>query len=460
MAQTSVRIPPQNLDAERALLGAIMLRPNAMYEIADAVTPQSFYAAKHGMIFDAMLSLFQKGEPIDVITLSNKLKDNKQLETIGGTAYLSELVSAAPVASNAAFYADTVKDKSTRRNLIDAASEIGEMGYDEEETVDTVVDEAQQKIFQIANSSSTNKVVTMKDAVSDAFERLDKLKEHTGALRGVPTGFPALDDMLSGFQNSDLIILAARPSMGKTTLALDIARQSAIKHKIPVAIFSLEMSSQQLADRMLAAEAKVHAWRLRTGKISQDDEFDRIRDAIGTLSEAPIFIDDRAHTTIVQMRATARRLKSEKNLGLIIIDYLQLITPSGTHKSDSLVQQVTEISRALKGLAREVDVPVLALSQLSRAVEQRRDRPRLSDLRDSGSIEQDADVVIFIHREDKMTGSTDRPNIADIMVEKHRNGPVGKVELFFDGEKTTFLPIEKSNFADFAPAAPTNDDAW
>lgn len=457
-----LRLPPQNLDAERALLGAIMLRPNAMYEIADSITPDMFYASKHAHIFDAMLTLFSKGEPIDLVTLTNKLRETKLLESSGGAAYITELVNAAPVASNVAYYADTVKEKSTRRNLIQAAEEIGELGYHEEEEVDEVVDEAQQKIYQIANKSSLNKVTSMKEAVSDAFERLDKLKEHKDGIRGVPTGYPALDDMLSGFQKSDLIILAARPSMGKTTLALDFARQTAIKHKTAVAIFSLEMSSQQLADRMLSAEAKVNAWRLRTGKISQDDEFDRIREAISSLSDAPIYIDDRAHTTVLQMRATARRLKTEKNLGLIIIDYLQLITPSGSHKSDNLVQQVTEISRALKGLAREINVPVIALSQLSRAVEQRRDRPRLSDLRDSGSIEQDADVVMFIHRDDKMNENSDRPNIADILIEKHRNGPVGGIELYFDLEKSTFLSIEKNSFSDFSAQKPASaeDDSW
>ncbi|MFM2414537.1 MAG: hypothetical protein RI911_230 [Candidatus Parcubacteria bacterium] len=460
---TSVRVPPQNLDAERALLGAIMLKPTAMYDIADSISAESFYAAKHGFIFEAMQGLFAKGEPIDLVTLSGKLKEQKKLDMIGGSVFLSELVSAAPAAGNVIYYADIVKEKFTRRSLIDAAGRIGEIGYQEELEVDDVVDEAQQEIFRIANTSSTSTVVSMKEAVQDAFERLDKLKEHSGGLRGVPTGFTALDNMLSGLQKSDLIILAARPSVGKTTLALDIARQSAVKHGTPVALFSLEMSSQQLTDRMLAAEAKVNAWKLRTGRITQDEEFDAIRDAIGRLAEAPIYIDDRAHTTILQMRSSARRLKAEKNLGLIIIDYLQLITPSGTHKSDSLVQQVTEISRALKGIAREIDVPVLALSQLSRAVEQRGGTPRLSDLRDSGSIEQDADVVIFIHREDKGKDESERTNIAEILVEKHRNGPVGKVELFFNGDKSTFENLEKSNFSDFAPqrTAPTQtDDNW
>jgi replicative DNA helicase len=462
-----IRLPPQNVDAEKALLGSILLKANAMYDIADSVTPEHFYAAKHGMIFGAMMGLFEKGEPIDIVTLSSKLKEIKKLETVGGTAYLSDLAAAAPVAANVTYYADTVKDKSTRRRLIAAAGDIGELGYQEDRDTEEVVDEAQQAIFHIANSGTATNIVTMHDAVKDAFERLDALKTQGEGLRGVTTGYSALDNLLSGFMPSDLIILAARPSVGKTTLALDFARHAAIKGGAGVALFSLEMSSQQLADRMLSAEAKVNAWKLRTGKITSDDDFDKIRDAIGVLSQAPIYIDDRAHTTVLQIRATARRLKAEKNLGLIIIDYLQLITPSGSHKSDNIVQQVTEISRALKGIAREINVPVIALSQLSRAVEQRGGRPRLSDLRDSGSIEQDADVVMFIHREDKNDKESERPNIADILVEKHRNGPVGAIELYFDGEKSTFLSIEKSSFtgtsSNVSPSsAPTaaDDDSW
>jgi replicative DNA helicase len=274
-------------------------------------------------------------------------------------------------------------------------------------------------------------------------------------MRGIPTGFAALDSMLSGLQRSDLIILAARPSIGKTTLALDIARQSAIKHATPVGFFSLEMSSQQLVDRMLAAQAGVNSWRLRTGKISKDDEYERLQRGISELSDAPIFIDDHSSNTVLSMRSTARRMKMEKGLGLIVIDYLQLITPSSSGGNVSTVQQVTEISRALKGMARELDVPVLALSQLSRAVEQRGGRPRLSDLRDSGSIEQDADVVMFIHREDMVgnRASNEKTNVAEILIEKHRNGPVGKVDLLFDEEKTTFIPVEKSDFGDFTPEA-------
>ncbi|KKW19448.1 MAG: Replicative DNA helicase DnaC [Parcubacteria group bacterium GW2011_GWA2_51_10] len=280
-----------------------------------------------------------------------------------------------------------------------------------------------------------------------------------GEIRGVPTGFSQLDNLLAGLQKSDLILLAARPSVGKTALALDIARQTAIKHGTSVGIFSLEMSSQQLVDRMLAAQAGVNSWRLRTGKISKDEEYERLHNGMAALSEAPIYIDDRPSSTVLSMRSVARRLKMEKGLGLIIVDYLQLITPLHSRGGDSMVQQVTEISRSLKAMARELDVPVMALSQLSRAIESRRGKPRLSDLRDSGSLEQDADVVMFIHRDDKMNENSDRPGIAEIMVEKHRNGPIGKVDLRFDEEKTTFLSIEKSEFGDFTPETQMEDTA-
>jgi replicative DNA helicase len=290
----------------------------------------------------------------------------------------------------------------------------------------------------------------IKEELAEAWERLEHLQKHENVLRGVPTGFRELDNLLAGLQKSDLILLAARPSMGKTALALDIARQTATKYGTAVGIFSLEMSSQQLVDRMLAAQAGVNAWRLRTGRIKSEDEFARLQEAMGSLAEAPIYIDDKPSSTVLSMRSVARRLKMEKDLKLIIIDYLQLISPTHARATDSMVQQVTEISRALKAMARELDVPVLALSQLSRAVETRRGRPRLSDLRDSGSLEQDSDVVMFIHRDDKMNDTSDRPGIAEILIEKHRNGPTGKIELRFDEERTTFLSIEKSDFGDLA----------
>jgi len=447
----TVRVPPQDTDMERALLGALMLSQSAMYEIADIVGTDSFYAGKHRTIFDAMLGLHAKSEPIDVVTLAGKLKERKQLNDVGGSSYLSELVNASASPGSARHYAQVVQGKFILRSLIEAAGKIGELGYEEDRDIEVVLDEAQAAVFAVTQSPTLQSFTAIKDELGEAWDRLEKLQKHDGSMRGVPTGFPALDNMLSGFQKSDLIILAARPSIGKTSLALDIARQTATRHKVPVGIFSLEMSSQQLVDRMLAAQAGVNSWKLRTGKIRDPHDFERLQDGMSALAEAPIYIDDKPGATVLTMRSVARRLKMEKDLGLIIIDYLQLITPTSGHSSDSMVQQVTEISRALKGMARELDVPVLALSQLSRAVEQRGGRPRLSDLRDSGSIEQDADVVMFIHREDMVGNRTEgeRTNIAEILIEKHRNGPVGKIDLKFDDEKTTFVSIDSSNFSDF-----------
>ena len=447
------RIPPQDLDAERALLGAIMIKPNAMYDVSDIVGHASFYASKHGEIFDSMLQLFNKGEPIDLVTLAGKLDAQKKLEYIGGRSYLSELANAAPAATNAMHYAQVIKAKHVHRQLIEAADHIGELGYKEDVEIETLLEDAQSTVFQIANTSSLQKFSSIGDELKDAWKRLEQLQENKDELRGIHTGFRDLDNLLAGFQKSDLIILAARPSVGKTALSLDIARQTAIKYGNAVGYFSLEMSAQQLTDRMLATEAAVDSWKLRTGRLSSDDEYERLRDAMDRMSNAPIYIDDKAERTVLQMRSIARRLKAERGLELIVIDYLQLILPGVTRQSDSMVQQVTEISRSLKAMARELDVPVLALSQLSRAVEQRGGTPRLSDLRDSGSIEQDADVVMFIHREDRVREDSDRPNIADILVEKHRNGPVGKIELFFDDKKSSYKTIEKHDFGDFEESA-------
>lgn len=459
VAKETPRVPPQDLEMEKALLGALMLNPQAIYEAADVVGIDSFYAGKHRTIFDAMLSLHTKGEPIDVVTVSSKLKERKQLSDIGGAPYLTELTNAAASPGSARHYAQAVQTKHVLRALIDASARINELGFSEDRDVEELIDEAQAAVFAVSNTPLLRSFSTIKESLTEAWERLEHLQKHEGGMRGIPTGFAALDNMLAGLQKSDLVILAARPSMGKTSLALDIARQTSVHHKTPVGIFSLEMSSQQLTDRMLAAQAGVNSWRLRTGKISKDDEYDRLQRGITELSEAPIFIDDRASASVLAMRSTARRLKSEKGLGLVIVDYLQLITPTHSRGSDSMVQQVTEISRSLKAMARELDVPVLALSQLSRAVEQRRGRPRLSDLRDSGSIEQDADVVMFIHREDKMNEGSEKNGVAEILIEKHRNGPVGKIELFFDEERTTFRSIDKSDFGDFTSETQVEEGA-
>ncbi len=454
MAGKPARVPPQDIETEKSLLGALMLSQSAMYEVADVVGVDSFYVGKHRVIFEGMLALYGKGEPIDVVTLSAKLRERKQLSDVGGASYLSEIANSAASPGSARHYAQVVQNKFMLRSLIDAASKIGELGFQEDREIEQVLDDAQREIFAVSQSPTLRTFSMIGEELAEAWERLEKLQKHEGAMRGVPTGFPGLDEKLAGFQKSDLIILAARPSVGKTALALDIARQTATKHKTAVGIFSLEMSSQQLVDRMLAAQSGVNSWKLRTGKIRDPNDFERLQEGMSALSEAPIYIDDKPGTTVLTMRSVARRLKAEKDLGLIIVDYLQLITPTSTRTGDSMVQQVTEISRALKGMARELEVPVLALSQLSRAVEQRGGRPRLSDLRDSGSIEQDADVVMFIHRED-MTGnrteSSERTNIAQILIEKHRNGPIGTVDLRFDDEKTTFLSVDKSDFGDFTP---------
>ncbi len=441
-----VRIPPQNTEAEMALLGSIMLRPESIYEIIDLVTPKSFYAERHAIIFDTMLDLFTKRTPIDLLSLSSRLKEKNILDQMGGASYLTELVNTVPSSANIKHYAEIIQKKYMMRQLIGASEYISHLGFDESSDLEDLLDKAEKHIYDITQKGGVHKFVEMKDELAEAFERLERLHNSKGELRGVPTGFKELDHKLAGFQKADLIILAARPSMGKTSLALDIARQTAIQHKVPVGIFSLEMSSQQLVDRMLAAESNVDAWKLRTGKLSQESDFVAIRQSLDRLSQAPIYIDDQPGSNILKMRSVARRLKSEKGLGLLIVDYLQLMVPTQSRSSDNLVQQVTEISRSLKNLARELDIPVLALSQLSRAVESRGGKPRLSDLRDSGSIEQDADVVMFIHREDKYKDDAEKTNIAEILIEKHRNGETGKVELFFNAKKATFQSIDKSNF--------------
>jgi len=451
-----VRIPPQSLESEQAVLGSIMLRKDAMHEVEDMLYPDSFYSEKHRKIFEAMLDLSNHNEPIDMLSLSTKLKGKKQLDSIGGNVYLAEIVNTVPSSVNVRHYANIVQKKYVLRNLIEAADYVSELAFEEnDEHMDDILDQAEKKIFSVISSPKNQKFVNLKDALPEAYERIEKLHEHKGALRGIPTGFRDIDTMLSGLQNSDLIILAARPSMGKTTLALDMARLASTHHDKSVVIFSLEMSSQQLVDRMLSAESRVNAWNLRTGRLSSDREFSHLRDSLDKLAKAKIYIDDQPGNSIVRMKALCRRLKAEKGLDLIIVDYLQLMTTSKNY--DSMVNQVTEISRSLKSLAKELDVPVLALSQLSRAVESRGGKPRLSDLRDSGSIEQDADVVMFIHREDKGKEESEKTNIAEILIEKHRNGPTGKVDLYFDEKTTTFQTIEKSSISEFAPAKGKGD---
>jgi len=445
-----LRVPPHNVEAEKALLGSVMIRPEVMHDVVDLVGEKSFYSPQHALIWSALFELHSKSTPIDLLSLSARLKERGALEQIGGMSYLTELINTVPSSANAVHYGEIVEKKHIMRELLRAAEHITGLGYDEEADLHDILENAEKSLYAVTNKTGSHKFVALKDTLTEAWDRLDHLHKTKDELRGVPTGFAELDSKLNGFQKSDLIILAGRPSMGKTALALDFIRKAAINYKVPVAIFSLEMSSQQLVDRMLSAESQVDSWKIRTGhNLSVEQDFKAIGEAIGRLSEAPIYIDDQPGNNILKMRAVARRLKNEKGLGLIVVDYLQLMLPTNANRNnDNLVQQVTEISRSLKNLARELEVPVLALSQLSRAVEQRGGKPRLSDLRDSGSIEQDADVVMFIHREsDQEQGG--RKQEAEILIEKHRNGPTGIAKLFFDAKKTTFMSIEKADFGDF-----------
>ena len=440
------KLPPQSIEAEQSVLGSILLDKKAMVKVADILKANDFYRDVHKIIFESMLELFEKNEPIDIMTVSTRLEDKDQLDKTGGSSYLTELVNIVPTAANVVKYAKIVQKKKMLRDLIEAAHNITQLGYQEEEDLEMVLDKAEKNIFEVSQRSIKQFFTPIKPALEEAFERIDALHKHEGGtLRGISTGFTDLDNYLAGLQKSDYIILASRPSLGKTTLALDIARNVAVQSKLPVGIFSLEMSSSQLVDRMLCGQANIDLWKLRTGRLSSkgdSNDFTKIQEAIGILSEAPIFIDDSAASTVMEIRTKARRLQAEHGLGLIIVDYITLITPS--EGRESVVQQITEISRFLKALARELDVPLIAVSQLSRATEQRSPRiPRLADLRESGSLEQDADVVLMIYREDLDIKQSERKNIADIIIAKHRNGPIGQIELYFDSDRVTFKSLEK-----------------
>lgn len=443
-----VRIPPHNLEAEQSVLGSLMLDKDAIIKIADLVKVGDFYKDDHNRIYEAMLALYEEREPIDVLSLANRLEEKKILERVGGSGYLASLVNSVPSASNIVHYAKVVQKKALLRRLIGAAAEIVEMGYDDSEDVQAVLDDAEQKLFAISQKYIKQDFLPIKSILEAAFDRIDELHKNDQTMRGVPTQFADLDNLLAGLQKSDLIIIAARPAIGKTSFALDIARQVGVYAKIPVGIFSLEMGADQLIDRMLAAQAGVDLWRLRTGKLKSEgpgNDFERLSDAMGVLSEAPIFVDDSGSLNIMEMRTMARRLQAEHKLGLIIIDYLQLME-GRSRSGDNRVQEISEISRGLKQLARELNIPVIALSQLSRGIESRPDqRPKLSDLRESGSIEQDADVVMFLYREDRVRPDTPNKNIVDIIVAKHRNGPIGQVSLYFEESATSFKSLERAH---------------
>lgn len=454
----SVRMPPlekltpQNLEAEQSLLGALLLDTDAIVRIGDQITAEDCYAEKHRVIFEAMMDLYRKHEPIDLLSLSNRLQEKGELERIGGRAYLIQLSNTVPTASHVVHYARIVQKKATLRRLINAASEISGLGYEESEDTERVLDQAEQALFKVSQKYLKAHFTAIQDILDGAFERIDELHREKGTLRGIATGYVDLDNHLGGLQKSDLIVLAARPSCGKTSLALDIARYAAVKQKLPVGLVSLEMSKEQLVDRMICAEANVNLWNMRTGHLSdagQHDDFSRIGHALGVLSEAPIYIDDSATANILEIRTKARRLQMEKGLGLLIVDYLQLME-SRNLSSDNRVQEVSEITRGLKSIARELNIPVLALSQLARAVElQKPAIPKLAHLRESGSIEQDADIVMFIYRKaaDKNFRredlSPEEQHLAEIHIAKHRNGPTGLVKLFFDDSRASFKNLAK-----------------
>jgi len=443
---SGIKIPPQNIEVEQSVIGALLIDKEAITKIADVLAPKDFYQPSHEKIYTAILELYEKAKPIDIITIETRLKESGDLQSVGGSGYLAELSNKVPSASHIEEYAKIVKEKKILRELIKASAEITEGVFDTGRDVEELLDEIEQKIFRVSQASVQKAFVHLKDELKVAYERIEKLHRGEGSLRGITSGFQELDNLLSGFQKSDLVILGARPSLGKTSLALDIARNAALRGNAAVGIFSLEMSREQVVDRLISSDSGVPLWKIRTGRITDDFEFEAIQHSLGRLASPNIYIDDTASPNIMQMRSMARRLQGDRGLDLLIVDYLQLITPRT--KSDNVVNQVTEVSRGLKSLARELNIPVIALSQLSRGIENRENGvPRLADLRDSGSIEQDADVVMFIHRKDKGKDQNEVPvdeqGIAQIIISKHRNGPLGVVQLKFDQEHSSFRSIDK-----------------
>ncbi len=436
------KVPPQNLDAEKSLLGAVLIDEETLADISEHVTSKDFYDKRHATIYGGMMRLFERHKPVDLLTLTEELKKKDELEIIGGSAYLTELTNYVPTAAHAEAYAELVAQKAVRRRLIKASGEISELGYDEDTTTQELLERAEAELFSVSDQSLKQDLVSIESILTESFDRMEELHRNKGALRGVRTGYRDLDNMTAGLQRSDLIILAARPAMGKTTLVTNLAYNVATVAKQPVLFFSLEMSKEQLVDRMLADASGVDAWNIRTGNLS-DDDFSKLSEAMGEMAEAPIYIDDTPGLSVLEMRTKARRAAHEAPLGLIIVDYLQLMQGSG--KSDgNRVQEVSEISRGLKLIAREMNVPVIALSQLSRSVENRSPQiPQLADLRESGSIEQDADIVMFIYREAYYNPETERENVTDLIIAKHRNGPVGRVELYFHPERLRFMSLDK-----------------
>ena len=441
MSDLMQRIPPNSIEAEQSVLGAMLLDKEAISVAAEILEEEDFYREVHSEIFQAVVSIFNDGEPVDLITLTDRLKSRKTIEAIGGPAYLAKLMDVVPITHNIGYYAKIVKEKSILRKLIKSSNIIVSKCYDNAEDPASIVDEAEKSIFDISLSRSTQGFIPIKKILASNFDRIEELYLNKGKITGVPTGFADLDSKLSGLQKSDLILIASRPSMGKSSLMMNIVQNASVKEKFPAAIFSLEMSKEQLSQRLLCSEALIDAHRLRTGDITED-EWIKLARAMGILSDKPIFIDDTPAITVTEMRAKCRRLKIEHGLGLVLVDYLQLMQGSGRY--DNRQQEISDISRSLKALAKELEVPVVALSQLSRAPEMRADhRPILSDLRESGAIEQDADVVMFLYRDEYYHPDTEKRNIGEVIIAKQRNGPTGIVELVWLGQFTKFADKSK-----------------
>jgi replicative DNA helicase len=437
------KVPPQSIDAEKSLLGAVLIDDEVLADATEFVHVGDFYDKRHSIVFGGMMRLYEKHKPVDLLTLTDELKRKKELEIVGGSAYLTELTTYVPTAAHAASYAEIVAQKAVRRRLIKASGDISELGYDEETTTQELLERAEAELFSVSDQSLKQDVVSLESILTESFDRMEELHRNKGQLRGIRTGYRDLDNMTAGLQRSDLIILAARPAMGKTTLVTNLAYNVATIAKEPVLFFSLEMSKEQLVDRMLADASGVDAWNIRTGNLS-DDDFAKLSEAMGEMAEAPIFIDDTPGLSVLEMRTKARRVNHDSRLGLIIVDYLQLLQSNGNHQGNR-VQEVSEISRGLKLIARELNVPLIALSQLSRSVESRTPPiPQLADLRESGSIEQDADIVSFIYRPGYYEPENpDVQNITELIIAKHRNGPVGKVDLYFHPERLRFMSLDK-----------------
>ncbi|MBF8249401.1 MAG: replicative helicase, replicative helicase [Candidatus Levybacteria bacterium] len=437
----ALKVPPNNEEAEQSVLGAILIDKDAIATVSSIIASADFYNPVNGMIFGSMLALYEKGKPIDILTLRAAIKKNKNFKEFE-PSYLTELINVVPTAANIEHYAIIIKDVATKRALIQAGSQIAEMGFGDDKEIDAILDRAESQIFAISQKSSLRSFIPLKEALAESFDRIDELHKKGAGLRGIKTGFVDLDNTLSGMQQSNLLILAARPGQGKTAMIVNIAQHAAVVDKTPVAIFSLEMSQEELVDRLLVGQADVDAWRIKTGKLSESD-FTKLSNAMGELADAPIFIDDTPGISISEMRTKARRLQLEQNIQLFIVDYLQLVNPG--RRYDNRVQEVSIVSQSLKNLARELKVPVLAVSQLSRAVEQRGEKkPQLADLRESGAIEQDADVVMFLYRPDAEITPTIQTKL---LIAKHRNGPMGEVDLIFRGDRIKFYNVDKKHIS-------------